>query len=191
MKKVLATTSLIVAIHLIAVLSSCCTDYNTLCFDFEGLEIQNLDNSGISPTEQVNDTIPAVAFILGIDYVLNDGFCLESTHFGWNPLTTALATSCAEEYTYLLNDSLISVEISSLTDFDADHPKGTALNSFFVGPDARTINQAIREFGNFRDGYYFLVKKPDGIRPHRFIAKMELSSGAIFADTTNSIVLSL
>jgi hypothetical protein len=191
MKKLFATASLYALIHLMAVLSSCCTDTETYCFDFVGLEARNLDNTGMIPTPPTTDTIPAAAYTLGVQYLQNDGTCLETTRFDWNPLSSALATSCAEDFTYLLNDSIVSIDISSLADFDAAHPKGTSLYSYFAGPDARKINQAIRDSGRVRNAQYFLLKNPDAIRPHSFITKITLASGAIFADTTDQVVLSL
>lgn len=197
MNKIGRACIVLVVAHLVGIASSCCDEPVTLCYTLTSLETNSLDNTGAAPVPLQSDTLPAKAYVLEISFFVDDATCLLDNLGNFSFYSSALAFDCDDNPRLILRDSIISLEITSTADFDAEHPKGTDLSGLFVKPSTATIAGQIMPFSitdpasmpsTFR---LYLVGEPETIQPHRFITTILTDTGLMLSDTTETITLTL
>lgn len=189
MKNSFTVIKAFILIHLIMLLSflinSCCTDY--YCLYIEGIKVQNYDNSGINPELQLNDTIPALAFMLELSFITNEQICklFHGVNIG---IGTANAISC--DFIIEFENQISDLSIYSTADFNDEFPAGADLSELFKSKSIDELNQTLKTEYKGLNFNYYLLKKPNWESIHQFIIQIELTNGQIFSDTTQNVVLS-
>jgi hypothetical protein len=100
--------------------------------------------------------------------------------------------------TYAPVNKPVSIAVTSLQTFDAQHPVGTLLNEYFIaGPGINsTAEDVIAGFSNTQDYYpthdpddLWLMKPPANAGAYQFIVEMAFDNGTTVRDTSTSINL--
>jgi hypothetical protein len=120
---------------------------------------------------QAMDSVPAKKFSINIDLETQELDCKATSR---NPfIPAAYATSIPLNYLYY--DTLSSVSITALQDFDSTHPAGSPLNDYFAVPAVFAASET------FQKNYTFQLRSvPDSSMLYQFRVIVALRSGALY-----------
>jgi len=207
---------------------SCCDceeipyiNYNDLSsYSHAAMLISNLDNSGPTPLLVENDTVPCCAYAIRVvvdrqEKALDDqdmyslahpsktkNLLTPIQHQGLMQSAYAFSCHCPEERIFIPADSLLSVHVYCLDDFDSSHPAGSDISSYFriyrneymmVLADAHylsnyelnSLDDEVLEFN------LLLMEAPSSEGPQQFRVEINLSDGRVLEERTDAIVLSI
>ena len=191
------STTLIVQV--LWLLAGCCTTEQTFHFQWTGITLTHLDNRGASAVESTSDSISARAY--GIRMKIADQMQMAAR---FTPLPTAHATSCAEIFTFVNQDTLRALRIHAIASDSGSAPLEVTdlFRVMAVGPGPvpqrlekfLTIPELVRRM-NENTGEHLLCidvirsGSLDRSNGTRFTVTMELSGGRTIVDTTGTITL--
>lgn len=104
---------------------SCCCNDEYISYQLTGLETHHLNNEGINFTINANST-PVAAKAYGLQLALTK----QESNLGFNAYVEC-NRDCGSQIVENLENSVDSIRIVTLTDFDSLHPAGTEVTSFF------------------------------------------------------------
>lgn len=172
----------------------CCADHITVRYEWRGMEVANLNNSGTVPVESVQATIPAKAY--GIRMKLSYS---EIADAGSSLVPAAYATSCPEIYHYITEDTIRTIRIHAIPAGPAAQPRDITddfISPLYYGSDISrgfyTIPQLIYQVNHgseMKQIDLIRIKNYEQSQDIRFSITVELNSGITMADTTTSITL--
>ncbi len=117
------------------------------------------------------DSTNAANFSLRILLKTLEFSCQKTSEPGF--INTANANSTTADYLYY--DTLISIRISCLQDFDSTHLAGSSLNDYFMAEQGFASGSGLQQsYG------YNLFRAPDSIREFEFRVSAEFVHGSIF-----------
>jgi len=166
-----------------------------------------LDNSGASAAEtdspQINKNAYGIRLFLTRerDIIARarqiNSVLIQSVH--------AITIYCPPKYIYTARDSIISIKIFTINDFDNQHLAGADITSYFRTPRSfSTVESLVADMGYtswdyFGDGWDYLVRKlridlllmfaPTANNLHQFKVQVELSDGRILEQYTTEVEL--
>lgn len=138
-------------------------------------EPEHLDNSGSTPCAPLTGTIPYQAYMLKIPLeFVSDEELIE-----------------AEYYDYVLNDTIATVQIISLNNYNASYPAGADVSELFIDYPIYQKNQ-LKDYSSryFSGNIFYKIPRtlPDpGV--HQFKIVVEMRSGKEFTKETDEIIL--
>lgn len=113
--------------------------------------------------------------------------------------TAAMASQCScRDFKYSYNDNLQRIRITSVNEFDENHPAGsevTDLFGIFLNNDYYGLyetNELVSRYGGSEDQFsldMMLMLAPEIAGEHAFEIKVELTDGRVFQLKTASIIL--
>lgn len=178
----------------------CCSDHHIITYQWSGMELTHLDNSGADPLETDGRPIAATAY--GIRMTLRDSSLITGIRF--SPLPAAYATSCYEVFTYINRDTVLDITIHSLENGAANDPRDVT-GDFIVLPMYHTAStssfsdefisiprmvQRLNEMPTpFQRVNFIRVRNMERQSDVRFIVTMQLTGGKTFIDTTSLVTL--
>lgn len=209
MKKLLRNSALIGLIYYLLVLvNACChcEPERTRFYTTEGIVAQNVHFEIVGDTAFsygiVNkDSVPRMNYGLQIQFDTKETVYLKFEFKGLIP--SAYACKCSPDF-YSPRDTLKSIRIFTLRDFDASHPAGSELSDYFkLLKQATTsgriskmsISEAVTQLGTLSTSRYgsvqfYLDKLPDVANANiQFEIVAEFSKGKILKDTSTIITL--
>ena len=188
---------------MVELIIACCDCLETTYFKYTNcsMTLSNLDNSGAKPIVAQTNTISKRAFGIRIAINRNENTCeviLNKSLF----FQTAYATSCGcpPEVQYLPLDSIVSVVITTINDFNTQHPENTDVSKYFnvfhgnefTGIDEYigNIDNILYDFANPAYVFDLLLMSPPTIGiDHEFKVTVKLSDGRIFNTLTGLLEL--
>lgn len=188
---------------LVELIVACCNCLETTYFKYTNcsITINNLDNSGAKPIVSQTNTISKHAFGIRVAINRNENTC-EVIPNKSLIFQTASATSCdcPPEVQYLPLDSIVSVAISTINAFDAEHLENSDVSKYFyvfhgnefTGIDEYigNIDNILYDFANPAYVFDLLLMTPPTIGiEHQFKVTVKLSDGRIFNALTGLLEL--
>ncbi len=183
-------------------LMGCCNCLETVFFDYSNcaVSVDNLDNSQQEAVISSTNSIPKEAFGLKVNIERKEGICYNS--FKPFLMSSAYATSCncPPEQLYQPLDSIVSIQIKSLMDFDLNHLSDDYITEYFSVLSS-TEYTPIEEFiagrrGSISDLDYFdrsfnlmLMTAPVESSEYQFEVEVELSDGRVLREISESVEL--
>lgn len=168
-----------ITIFIVILFSAC--KRNVIQYYTTGISLGNYDNCG-TYLQPASDSVGDTCYVMRINYISDQ--------------TAYYAVD--DKNTYAIANRPVSIEITSLQQFDSLHPIGTVLNDYFIaGPGINsTTEDVVTGFANTKDYYpthdpddLWLMKRPENTGSFRFIVKMDFDDGAIVRDTTSAVNL--
>ena len=139
-------------------------------FDVEGLDLQAFVNEAEGRRVEENETLRLSDFEgFYLDYLVTYHARAERCSRGsFNLLSPLLACSCLPGGTGSKTEELVAFTITTLNDFDADHPAGSSLNDVFLYQGSY-FNTGAGSLVNFLDeeGQRMLTREDIRLRPDR------------------------
>ncbi|PHN04187.1 DUF5034 domain-containing protein [Flavilitoribacter nigricans] len=197
--KVLVVLLIPVAVN---ILSSCCECLESMFFDYTNcsISVEELDNSRLQPEVSSNKMILKEAFGLRVNVERKQDLC----HQRSTPLfvTSAFAFSCEcpPETVFQPLDSILTIQITTLRDFDDTHLSGSDVSEYFsvlLSTEFISIDEFI---SNLRNEVYdleydilkfdlMLMTPPPATGAHQFAVSLELSDGRVLSKSSSIIDL--
>ncbi|MEL6866978.1 MAG: DUF5034 domain-containing protein [Bacteroidota bacterium] len=121
-----------------------CLETTFLGYTHCSLTIDNLDNSGLSPVVDTSGQIIKTAFGLRVQVQRSENTCFRNSPTLFVHSAYAYDCHCPPVEEYSPIDSITSISITTLNEFDDDHPAGAAINAYFnvlVGTDFIPIEE--------------------------------------------------
>ncbi len=199
-KKVLV---LIVAVSILRIISGCgdCPD-DPVYFEFDGLSISNLDNSGAWSQVATSDTMfnEAVAFGISITgYIGPERFKSSLLNSSGFSSCYAFGSECPEILKPL--HQLTAINITTLFPIDSATPANSHVSNLFVASDAsygnlyQSLTSLIEDikdktYSDISEEAFNIYLKSKVLNDKaRFIISMRLDNDSIISDTTNTIYI--
>lgn len=199
---------LILSVPLIVkLLISCCDCIDTTFYDYSncGLVINNLDNSGASPVITLETAIPKNAYGIRISINRSIGTCeVKRNNSLFIQSAYAIHCECPPLFQYNPFDSIASVTIRTINDFDSAHSGGSDVSKLFyvfkrnefikLSEYVKNLSSILYDEKNpvFDPVFEFdlLLMSPPAIgNQHEFEVTIELSDSRIFNAQTGIIEL--
>jgi hypothetical protein len=158
------------------------------------MNVLMLNNSGKDPIEVESGTIPKEAF--GIKMILQVAQFANFTNRSGSFFTAAYACSC--DNPYRLDDEIISIKITTISDFNSEYAAESEVSElfkallnehYFTLDEYRTkpLLAYDRYPAQFESYFYLLVAPESGV--HQFRIDLEFESGLALSALTNEITL--
>lgn len=119
---------------MIQLIVACCDCLDPTYFNYTNcsLTINILDNSGAEPIVIQSNTIPKEAFGIRVIINRNEDICKAKTRKSiFFQSAYAIYCDCPPEFQYLPLDSITSVKIFTIKDFDSEHLENTDVSDYF------------------------------------------------------------
>lgn len=182
-----------VVLQMLWMLAGCCGEVITINYEWSGMTLRYLDNSGPAIEESDSSQLPARAY--GIRMRLEPHVSVASL---FSIIPVARATSCIEDYTYIIRDSVRAIHIHSLSagsaprevtgDFMVQKSPLQGIASFITVPELiERMNEHSPALWTWVD--LIRTEGTEEPGPLRFIVTMEHASGKTLTDTTNPVTL--
>ena len=186
---------------------SCCdctdlpyTNYpQGVLYSHTGILASAVDNSGPQAKAVTTDTVPASAF--GIRVIVDRQEVQRmARRSGLIQSAYAFECDCIDERYYIPADTLVSIEIISIYDFDATHPAGSDISAYFLAFDShsyRTPEEMLElsiwyaEDFKILEYVFLLMNEPDPLLGslHQFTVRISTSDGRVLEQETDPINL--
>jgi hypothetical protein len=172
---------------------SCCG--GTLKFRWIDISGKNLDNSGKYAVETNSETINKKSY--GIRVEFNEELLANNHNAGI--LSSAMATSCHDEYIY--TDTIRYLKILTNANFDASHLRNTDISDLFLGiipfqgnDLPKHINQVINDINKNNNQQdlrvdLFLLYEPKLDSIYSFSIEIGLNNNRVLKTVTDTIIL--
>ena len=212
MKKILKIIIIVILFPLIFTGCPDCPPDDSFYYTLNNINVQNIDNAGDQPViiENENQTILKEAF--GIRLTLNlellsdsiNNKCCKNNFFNNISLFNNLYAECFPEPLFLLKDSIESIKIFTINDFDNDFSENADVSELFKVYYAQkyiTINEYLQNYVITFYRYYpekenvesiidlYLLKPPTFTGEHSFKIEVLLLDGRTLSATTPRINL--
>jgi hypothetical protein len=194
--------------YLLLLANACChcAPERTRFYTSEGIvaqpiQFEILGDTAFSYTAVLKDSVARLNYGLNIQFDTKETVYAQFAFKGL--ISSAYACKCGPDY-YSPRDTLKSIRIFTLKDFDASHPAGSEISEYFkllkqATPSAKiskiTIAEAIAELASisyspYRTLQLYLDKMPDAaMAPIQFEIVAEFGGNKILKDTTSFITL--
>jgi hypothetical protein len=194
--------------YLLLLANACChcAPERTRFYTSEGIVAQPIQfeivgDTAFSYTVVLKDSAPRMNYGLNIQFDTKETVYAQFAFKGL--ISSAYACKCGPDY-YSPRDTLKSIRIFTLKDFDASHLAGSEISEYFkllkqAKPSAKiskiTIAEAIAELASisyspYRTLQLYLDKMPDAaMAPIQFEIVAEFGANKILKDTTSFITL--
>ncbi|GHT22338.1 hypothetical protein AGMMS4957_12430 [Bacteroidia bacterium] len=206
-KKIKVLIFILLVLPLVDVLYSCCgcgdVKIAHLNYLYKSFSLKNLDNGGesavVSDLEQINKNVYGIRVFLQVEKIApkKSG---SSTRLGF--ISPAYATICFEcpEEIFSPRDSVTSVKVFTLNDFDEEKSKNSDISEYFKVAHSFSSIDDYERYLNLEYDYmpvdytirfdFLLMKAPQGTREkHKFKVQIALSDGRILEQETTEIEL--
>jgi hypothetical protein len=192
-RRILLTGIVMQCLWLVA---GCCYDVTEVFFQWTGMRVENLDNSGAEPLPANDDGIPAAAY--GIRLHMTSRSLSGTSH---PPFSVAFATTCPEVFEVNRDtvrsfriERIITVSTGDSTtdvtgDFVVRSPWGAQSLGQFTPATEFFHSSNVYSSGRVESFELFLVKNTVKAGRARFVVTMELSNDTMLTDTTDAIAL--
>jgi hypothetical protein len=120
---------------LISIGIGCCCDSFTNEYKICSFYLENLDYSRSWPGVNTTKKVPKDSFGLRINIDLNDNICLSDLQ----PIFISTATACSPSIDQIPLDTIISIKIKTLKDFDVAHKANDLISDYFNVWDSREL----------------------------------------------------
>ncbi len=202
--KIVNTLLVLLAPCLIHLIGSCCSCLDPVIerYTNKSLELAVLDNAGPEPVVSADNRIPIKAFGLRLGLNREKTACLFEPQQGWGVTPALYATSCdcSLAIEYQPKDSVETIKITTLSDFDATHPAGSDISGYFKAYKSgyfSEISSYIDQYftvlygeADFREEVDLLLLTPPAISgQYQFVVRLLLSDGRILEQRTPEITL--
>ena len=182
---------------------SCCNCIETTYLNYThcGLTIKNLDNSGASPVVAQSNSISKNAYGIRLSIKRSENYCeLKRNNSFFIQSVYATSCDCPPEFQYMPLDSIVSVKLSTYSDFDSEHLAGSDITGLFYvysGNEFIEISKYLKhvetELYNLMNPTFqfdiLLMSPPIIGMAHEFEVLIELSDGRVFKSQTGIINL--
>lgn len=182
---------------------SCCNCIETTYLNYThcGLMIKNLDNSGASPVVAQSNSISKNAYGIRLSIKRSENYCeLKRNNSFFIQSVYATSCDCPPEFQYMPLDSIVSVKLSTYSDFDSEHLAGSDITGLFYvysGNEFIEISKYLKhvetELYNLMNPTFqfdiLLMSPPIIGMAHEFEVLIELSDGRVFKSQTGIINL--
>ena len=182
---------------------SCCNCIETTYLNYThcGLMIKNLDNSGASPVVAQSNSISKNAYGIRLSIKRSENYCeLKRSNSFFIQSVYATSCDCPPEFQYMPLDSIVSVKLSTYSDFDSEHLAGSDITGLFYvysGNEFIEISKYLKhvetELYNLMNPTFqfdiLLMSPPIIGMAHEFEVLIELSDGRVFKSQTGIINL--
>ena len=182
---------------------SCCNCIETTYLNYThcGLTIKNLDNSGASPVVAQSNSISKNAYGIRLSIKRSENYCeLKRSNSFFIQSVYATSCDCPPEFQYMPLDSIVSVKLTTYSDFDSEHLAGSDITDLFYvysGNEFTEISEYLKHvetelyhFINPTFQFDILLMSPPTIgMAHEFEVLIELSDGRVFKSQTGIINL--
>jgi hypothetical protein len=198
-KKILLILILPLMLELIV---SCCDCVAPTIYSYtnKSIDLKNLDNTGIEPIVSDSNSIAKAAY--GIRLTIEKEQIAKSEYMNFHLIQNSYATSCEcpPPIQYNPKDSILSIKIMCLSDFDNTHPANSNVSEYFKiykNHSYTTIQNFIKnshfilydktEFQTTID--FLLVQAPTINSIQKFKIQLYLSDNRVLEKETTSINL--
>jgi hypothetical protein len=180
---------------------SCCdcpptTTYN---YNLDKIEIFHIDNSGQTPVIVNSGIIPKEAYGLQIECSLEQLALQKSSVFASFNSIYAYDCFCPPEIQYVAQDTISSIKIISLDEFDSYHPANSDISEYFKVLSSKNYI-TIRQYLDYPETIFlvmpeqevislYLMQPPIITGEHQFLVEIGLESGTTLTATSTLINL--
>jgi len=182
------------------VVSCCdCNEGAEFKYTFDCMEAFHIDNAGQTSIVVEGGTILKEAYGIQIEFALLQLACNKPFSFSAFNSAYAFKCECPPEIQYLAQDTISSIQIKAINDFDQTHPANSDISDYFKVLDYDNYI-TLQEFIDAPETMYetkpvkdsvriFLMQPPVHIGEHRFQVEVLLSNGTILTAETTPINL--
>lgn len=188
---------------MIELVVSCCECIETTFLNYTNcsLSINNLDNSGVSPVITQATAISKNAYGVRISINRSESICeVKRNNSLFFQSANATSCRCPPEFQYMPLDSIISIVIVTVNDFDSEHKTGSDVSELFYTFKENEFTKLREYIKNLETELYdfvdptfefdiLLMFPPTIGLEHQFEISIELSDGRIFKAHTRKIEL--
>ncbi|MEM1003530.1 MAG: DUF5034 domain-containing protein [Bacteroidota bacterium] len=129
-KKVLIVLSIPFAVNFF--IACCdCLEVNLINFTHCSISLENLDNSGATAQVDSSGQILRTAYGLRVSVQRSENICVRSSPTLFVHSAYAYDCHCPPPEKFTSLDSIVSINIKTLNEFDDTHPAGTNINDYF------------------------------------------------------------
>ncbi len=185
------------------VISCCCDCIETTFLDYTNcsLTINNLNNSGVSPVVTESNSISKNSYGIRLSIKRNENVCkVKRTNSIFIQSAYATSCHCPPEFQYMPLDSIISVKITTINDFDTNHSRHSDVTELFyefqrneftaISDYVQNIETNLYDIINSPFEFDILLMSPPTIGvEHEFEVSIELSDKRILNAKTGIIEL--
>ena len=180
----------------------CCECVGTFIFNYTNcsISLENLDNSGQEPVESSSNTILKAAFGLRVEVERKKDICAKDFKPLFISSTYATSCDCPPEETYQPLDSIVSIKIVTLRDFDSAHLGNDPVSEYFsilrstefVSIDEFILSQQYEFYDISNSTLSFdlmLMTPPEKHAEYQFEVLIELSDGRVLSKISDLVEL--
>ena len=184
------------------VIISCCDCIEPLIEHYTNktLLIKNIDNSGSEPVVTTANSVPKEAFGIRTKLRREKVAFLKPTKSLFIPTAFATSCDCPPEKQLYARDSIISIQLYTLNDFDTNHPSNSEVSDYFKifqGASFSTIKDYLTKYNTvlYNDNeldfeFDLLLMIPPSLnKSHSFKLKITISDGRVFEEASTPIEL--
>jgi len=171
-----------------------------ITFSHSELRLRNLDNSGATAIESESLQINRNAYGIRLFLTREKDIVARARQINSFFIQSAYAVSfeCPPEYIFTARDSVVSIKIFAVNNFDDEHFAGSEITSLFrAHPSFSTIESAVASIENTDEHFLreelilnlLLMFPPTANSLHQFKVQVELSDGRILEQYTTEVEL--
>lgn len=203
MKLLLRVLLLLTVPFMLRVLAACsidgCEDAGIYQYSHKSFEVSAIDNSGSQPVVVTSGEVVERAFGIRLS-VDRDQIASIFQHSDFSFFTPLSATDCEPAH-YIAEDSIVTLKVYTVEDFDAEHGAGSDVSEyfrFFHHSYYVALDDYIGVFGAEtiintgdleKEIDLLLMTVPELNTTHQFKVQVVLSDGRVFEETTPTIDL--
>ena len=171
-----------------------------ITFSHSELRLRNLDNSGATAIASKSLQINRNAYGIRLFLTREKDIVARARQINSFFIQSAYAVSfeCPPEYIFTARDSVVSIKIFAVNNFDDEHFAGSEITSLFrIHPSFSTIERAVASIENTDEHFLreelilnlLLMFAPTANNLHQFKVQVELSDGRILEQYTTEVEL--
>ena len=175
---------------------SCCSCVEPLIqhYSNKSISLQNLDNSGSEPVPSTSGSIAKTAYGIRLQVIREKTACIQKQTSLFITSAYAMSCDCPPLNQYIPKDSITSIKIYTLNDFDSSHLSNADISDYFKVYNLfsfSTINNYLKKSSSILYDESELETKADLLlmtppivnTQHKFNIQITLSDGRIFQET--------
>ena len=179
------------------VVSCCqCTDSLVLYYTNKTLSISNLDNRGSEPIVSSSPSFIKTAYGIRINLVRENIACIKQTNYFIIQSANATSCRCPPITQFLPRDSITSLKIFALNDFDLNHSANSDISDYFkvykqysfasINDYLKNLDSTVYDEQEFDLGIdLLLMTAPTLSSKHKFKVQIILSDGRMLEQETS------
>ena len=184
------------------VVISCCNCIDPVIQHYtnKSISVSNLDNTGQEPIVSTANSINKNAYGFRLQLTREKLACLEKRYSFFIQSTYAMSCRCPPPTQFMAKDSINSIKVFTIQNFDGAHPAGSDVSDYFkvyrgfsfttIGDFLKTSKQTLfdeRELQPLTD--FLLMTAPAIVGARRFKVQLTLSDGRVLETETSTIDL--